>query len=82
MKKPKSCQVWGRRATNNFKILRSSKNDIDLHKESIEKGVEMNHTKTKIISNTNNVLIINTDEMVIEHVQDYLYLGQNFRINK
>ncbi|CAG9835218.1 unnamed protein product [Diabrotica balteata] len=54
----------------------------DLEKTSLEKGLKMIPKKTKIMTDTEDRSVITIGGTNIEHVQEYIYLGQAIRADK
>ncbi|CAG9836080.1 unnamed protein product [Diabrotica balteata] len=54
----------------------------DLEKTSLEKVLKMNLEKTKIMTNTVDRSVTTIGGTNIEHVQEYIYLGQAIRADK
>lgn len=54
----------------------------DLHKVSCEVGLEMNTSKTKILTNRTKEQKININNKEIEYVENYIYLGKQISFNK
>jgi hypothetical protein len=54
----------------------------ELNAASAKIGLKMNHSKTKILSNTGSTTPVIVDGKVVERVQSYVYLGNSVRLDK